>query len=424
MHKLFERLQFNLRKFLSLRSNWFKLALILSLAVIVVRLFQVQVLQHDNYVAEAQEQQTMQNVILAKRGEIYMLDGMNPVPLVMNTKVWSVVLDPQVSRASEDKVEKKIDEIASKYKTASWEDVFKSTTSRYYVVATNLPYDAAEAIKEADLPGVYLKQSAKRVYPEGEMASGLLGFVNADGVGQYGIEGAFNSELSGTNGVLKTVKDVNNIPLTIGDQNVKIPAVDGNNIVLTIDQNIQNKTEEVMKKSTEDLKISHATALVMEPATGKILAMVGIPNYDASNYGKVEDASIFQTNATMDAFEPASVCKTFTFSTAINEGKMTPETTFNNTDTIYVDGWPISNATKGYTGSISMQTGLSHSLNTSSTTALMLLGGSQSEITYQGKQMLYDYYYNKFWLGSETGIEIRSEEHTSELQSPDHIVCR
>ena len=144
----------------------------------------------------------------------------------------------------------------------------------------------------------------------------------------------------------------------------------------------------------------------MDPKNGEIWAIASTPNYDAENYGKVEDAEVFQTNATMDAYEPASVCKTFAMAAAIDMGKMTPETKYNNTDQTIVDGWPINNLSKGHTGNITMQMALNWSLNTGSTQALRLLGDSETEITTVGKERLFDYYYNKFWLGQYTGIEI------------------
>ena len=396
-----------MKEFLKLRSNILRVILIAAMTVIVVKLFSIQVVHHDEYVAQAESQHTMQNTIVAKRGEIYMLDGSEPVPIVMNSKVWSVIIDPQITRGDREKVEKTIRENASDFLIRdNFDEAYRTSTLRYYVVARNVPYKNAEALKNADLPGVYFQGSTKRVYPEGELASGLLGFVNQDGKGQYGVEQALNEELSGVNGVLKTVKDVNNIPLTIGDDNVKVPAQDGKNVVLSIDRNIQNKAEQILAKRLKEYKITHGTMIVMDPGNGQIYAIASLPNYDPENYGKVENAEIFQTNATMDAYEPASVCKTFAFATAIDLGKLTPETTFYNTDKTVVDGWPINNAWKGHTGTITMQQALSYSMNTGSTQALRLLGDSETDITQAGKERLYDYYYNKFWLGKYTGIEI------------------
>ena len=134
--------------------------------------------------------------------------------------------------------------------------------------------------------------------------------------------------------------------------------------------------------------------------------MATLPGYDATNYSNVENTSVFQNNPTEDAYEPASICKTFAFSAAINEGVMTPDSTYNNTGSLTIDGWPIANAYKGQLGTITMQTALNYSLNTGSMQALMWLGGNSSEITQYGKGKLYDYYYNKFGLGQYTGIEL------------------
>ena len=114
----------------------------------------------------------------------------------------------------------------------------------------------------------------------------------------------------------------------------------------------------------------------------------------------------------MNAFNSASVCKAFAIAAAIDSGVMTPETTYYNTDRLVIDGWPIENSIKGHTGEISMQTVLTYSLNTGSIQALKLLGGSASEITYQGKEKLYDYYHNRFNLGKYTGIELPETKGT------------
>ena len=408
-----------MHEFLKLRSNFLRVFLVAAMTIIVVKLFSIQVIHHDDYVAKAESQHTMQNTIIAKRGEIYMMDGDDPVPIVMNAKVWSVIIDPQISKNHRDEVENTLREIAAPYITADFSKVFADNFTRYYVIARNVPYKLAQQLKEKDLPGMWFQGSTKRVYPEGTMASGLLGFVNMDGVGQYGVEGALNEKLSGKNGILRTVKDVNNIPLTIGNENVRVPAKDGINVVLSIDRNIQNKAELVLKAKTEEYKVTHATAIVMDPSNGEILAMASVPNYDAENYAKVENAEVFQTNALMDAYEPASVCKTFAFAAAIDMGKMKPDTTFYNTDQTIVDGWPINNLSKGHVGTITMQTALNWSLNTGSTQALRLLGDSETEITGPGKQRLFDYYYDKFWLGKDTGIEL--VESSGIIIPPDNV---
>lgn len=398
------------------RTDLIRVLLALCFILIVARMYDLQIISHQKYVDLAMSQQTMQNTIFAKRGEIYMMDGDNTTPVVMNEKVYTISVDPFLLRSKggqelkED--EAKIDQLVQGYAVNTWDKVFANEASRYAVIAKNVPYERAKQIKEAKITGVYAQGSTKRVYPEGDLAAQVLGFVNADGKGQYGIEGSLNKELTGVNGILKTVKDVNNIPLTIGKNNVRVPAQDGKNVVLSIDRNIQKKTEDAIKATIEKFHVTNASAVVMNPRNGQILAMAGTPTYNPAEYAKVTDARAFQTDVTMSAFNPASVCKTFALAAAIDSGVMTPETTYNNTDLVTIDGWPIQNAIKGHTGNISMQEVLTYSLNTGSIQALRLLGGSEAEITYQGKEKLYDYYYNRFGLGKYTGIELAESKGT------------
>jgi len=398
------------------RTDLIRVLLALCFILIVARMYDLQIISHQKYVDLAMSQQTMQNTIFAKRGEIYMMDGDNTTPVVMNEKVYTISVDPFLLRSKggqelkEDEV--KIDQLVQGYAVNTWDKVFANEASRYAVIAKNVPYERAKQIKEAKITGVYAQGSTKRVYPEGDLAAQVLGFVNADGKGQYGIEGSLNKELTGVNGILKTVKDVNNIPLTIGKNNVRVPAQDGKNVVLSIDRNIQKKTEDAIRATIEKFHVTNASAVVMNPRNGQILAMAGTPTYNPAEYAKVTDARAFQTDVTMSAFNPASVCKTFALAAAVDSGVMTPETTYNNTDLVTIDGWPIQNAIKGHTGNISMQEVLTYSLNTGSIQALRLLGGSETEITYQGKEKLYDYYYNRFGLGKYTGIELAESKGT------------
>ena len=398
------------------RTDLIRVLLALCFILIVARMYDLQIISHQKYVDLAMSQQTMQNTIFAKRGEIYMMDGDNTTPVVMNEKVYTISVDPFLLRSEGGKElkedEAKIDQLVQGYAVNTWDKVFANEASRYAVIAKNVPYERAKQIKEAKITGVYAQGSTKRVYPEGDLAAQVLGFVNADGKGQYGIEGSLNKELTGVNGILKTVKDVNNIPLTIGKNNVRVPAQDGKNVVLSIDRNIQKKTEDAIKATIEKFHVTNASAVVMNPRNGQILAMAGTPTYNPAEYAKVTDARAFQTDVTMSAFNPASVCKTFALAAAVDSGVMTPETTYNNTDLVTIDGWPIQNAIKGHTGIISMQEVLTYSLNTGSIRALRLLGGSETEITYQGKEKLYDYYYNRFGLGKYTGIELAESKGT------------
>lgn len=376
------------------------------IGVIIARLFCIQILQHDEWSAKAAAQQTLSTVIPAKRGEIYMLDRGEPAAVVMNATVYTVVVDPMM--ANEEEVAGKLTEILGEKRTAEWSEVFKNKALRYYVVGKNVERGAAEKIAESGLAGVWLQSGTRRVYPEGQLGSTLLGFVNTEGKGQYGVEGAMNEQLAGKDGRLKTVKDVNNVALSIGDDNVKEPAIDGENIVLSIDKNIQYNTEKIIAAKAHELGFANASAIVMDPNSGEILAMADTPGYDPANYGQVESAAAYVNHVVDDPFEPASVCKTFTFAAAADYGLMTPQTTFINNGETFVDGWPIKNAEQGsfLLGSQTMQTAFNYSLNTGSTQALRWLGGDENNINATGRERLYNYYHDRFGLGQETGIEL------------------
>ncbi len=399
------------------RAKILRIALFAAVAVILVRLFAIQIIEHDDWVARAEEEHIVQSTIKAKRGEIYMMDGDEPSVVVMNQTVWTVIVDPMLADA--EKVREVITREAGDKVVANWDDVFKDKTRRYYVVARGVKQSQVEKIRDAELKGIGYSRGNSRVYPEGQMASSLLGFVNNEGEGQYGVEGALNDELGGEDGVLKTVTDVNNVALSIGDDNVRVPAKDGKNIVLSIDKNIQHRLEQVLQESIDSTAGTNAAGIVMDPKNGEIWAMGNIPTYDATKYAEVKDASVFINVPLESAYEPGSMCKSFSFAAAIDQGKITPDTTYYNAGSMTIDGWKIDNAYEGQIGTITMQTGLAYSLNTSSMTALMKLGDSDTQITQKSKDVLYDYYYNKFGLGQYTGIELY--ETPGSVTKPDAI---
>ena len=400
------------------RIKILKKVVLVIFAIITVRLFFIQIVEHDAWVAKADEAHTMLETIVARRGEIYMMDSGTPVAVVMNQTTYSIIIDPAIT--DKDKIKAALEENAKDYITANLDEVYNTEGLRYYIVARNVPHGAATKIAEKGIDGVWFQKNSSRVYPEGEMASELLGFVNADGIGQYGVEGYFNQLLKGKDGLLKSISDVNNIALSIGDDNVKIPAEDGKNLVLTIDRGLERSVEEIAAAALENSAATNAAVLIMDANTSEVLAMASLPNYDPKNYGYVKDASEYINQVTEVPYEPASICKSFAFSAAINEGKMTSETEYFNQGYDYVDGWKIENAEKRSIlyGTISMKTALYWSLNTGSMKALKLLGDNPDEITQVGRERLYDYYHNKFRLDVPTGIEL-AESHDSVIPDPN-----
>lgn len=394
-----------------------KIVLFFVMAIFVVRLFYIQIIQHDNYVAQASQEQVKKLVVPAKRGEIYALSDGQPVKLVMNETVFTVFADP--SEVTEpDAVAKAVKEIAGGSAVENLSEKIRET-NRYQVLAKSVSRQQAQLLKKKNLKGVGFQEIVQRVYPEGKLAGQSLGFVNNEGRGQYGVEGYMDKQLAGKDGILQSVTDVRNVPLTIGENNVRQPAVDGTNIVLTIDRNIQSYTERALSRWARKIGATNGSIIVMDPQNGQVLSMANIPNYNPADYSNVPNASVYNNAVVSAPYEPGSVIKTFTVATGIDRGVINANSTYVNTDSIQVADRTIHNASRGQTGTITMQHALNWSLNTGMVTIGERLGNG-SEINLNARKTIYDYLHNKFRLGEKTGIELAGEEQ-GEIISPDNV---
>lgn len=389
--------------------------------IFVFRLFYLQVIQHNHYVELAQAEQVKREKLPATRGEIYALNGSTPVKLVLNETVYTVFVDPAViiESGEADKIEKVMKEVAGGNVRKDFEALLVKKESRYQIIATRITRTQAEKIKDKDLSGVGFQAVSQRVYPEGQLAAQTLGFVNAEGVGNYGIEAYMNEELAGVDGRLETVTDVSDVPLTVGDRNIRDPAQNGKNIVMSIDRNIQSKVEQALADGLKRSNATDASVVVMEPTTGRVMAMANLPTYNPSEYYKVTDAALFNNGTVSAPYEPGSDIKTYTMAAAIDKNVADADDTFYNSDSIKVDDRTISNATKGHTGVISFQEALTWSLNTGFVTLAQRLGNGK-EITRTARDTMYDYFHNRLGLGELTGIELANEQKGI-LISPDDV---
>jgi len=390
-------------------------------AIFIVRLFYLQIIQHGHYVELAQAEQVKRERLPATRGEIYALNGSTPVKLVLNETVYTVFVDPAVINESGEK-----DAIASVMKAVAggnvrdnFEELLTVKDSRYQIIATRVTRAQADKIKDKHLKGIGFQAVSQRVYPEGQLASQVLGFVNAEGVGNYGIEGYLNDELDGVDGRLETVTDVSDVPLTVGTGNIRIAAQDGKNIVMTIDRNVQSKVEQALADGIARSHATDASVVVMDPMTGRVMAMANLPTYDPAKYYEVTDAALFNNGTVSVPYEPGSDVKTYTMATAIDQNVARPTDTYNNTDYIKIEDRTITNATKGHTGVISFQTALTWSLNTGFVTLAERLGNG-SEITRKARDTMYQYFHDRLGLGQLTGIELANEQKGI-IISPDNV---
>ena len=393
--------------------------LFVCVAVIIVRLFQIQVIDHEKYVAMGESEYIKRLTIPARRGLIYAMDSGAPVPLVVNETIFTLFIDLQVVTKPK-KVEEVIKKVAGGNITSDIAGALAKADSRYQVVAKELTRQQAELIKKENLAGIGFQESTRRVYPEGALAAQVLGFVNDEGEGQSGAEQALDERLKGQDGRLESVTDIGSVPLTIGDKNVNQPARDGENIVLTVDRNVQLKTEQALKAGLDKISPkATGSVMVMDPGNGQVMAMANWPTYNPAEYNKVEDEALYSNAALTNSYEPGSVIKTFIMATGLDNGVVTPETTYYNRDRITVGecgkDCTIENAALGHTGNITMQTVLNYSLNTGAVTVAKLLGGG--EIGKSSRDKIYDYYHNRFGFGLKTGIELYEEQGI--IVSPD-----
>lgn len=389
------------------RSRILAAIVLVTAALFVVRLFYLQIIQHNYYVDLSSAEQVKRLTIPAKRGLIYVMDGDRPVKLVLNEDVYTVFADPQTTKDNE-KIIEVIRKVAGGNAQPNLEEKLAQKQSRYQVLASRITRAQADLIKKESLNGVGFQDLTQRVYPEGVLAAQILGFVDYSNTGKYGIEGGLNEQLKGKDGLLQSVTDVRDVPLTIGDKNISIPAVDGVNEVLSIDRSVQSHAEQALADGLERTGAKEGSILVMDPETGRVLAMSNFPTYSPADFNKVTDASAFN-NATISApYEPGSDIKSLTFATGIDKGVITADSTYDNTDYIKVDDRVISNASKGQTGIITFQHAFNWSLNTGFVTVAERLGDGTT-ITKQARDTMYDYFYNKFGLGHLTGIELAGE---------------
>ncbi len=393
------------------------------IGVFLVRGFYLQVIRHDYYRKAAQADQLKEYEIPATRGLIEAHSGDAVVPIVLNQKLYTVFADPSLV--------KKSGEVAPVLAAAlggtaeAMEKKITTPHTRYVVLANKVSGEVNTAILQHKFPGIASQENTYRTYPNGQLASQLLGFVNNDGKGVYGLEQALNGELAGKAGQLKAVTDINGVPLAANTSNVEKPAVAGDGVVLTIDMAMQKQAENLLQQGLKNAKSGSGSAIIMDPNTGQIKAMANWPTYDPTNYGDVTDASVFNNASVSAPLEVGSVMKSLTTAAALDQGAITATQTYNDPAHWTVDGFNITNIEEdGGAGVKSIADLLNLSLNTGATWELMQMsqkGGTQ--ITQKGRDIWHDYMTKHYRFGQETGIE-QGYEAPGTIPDPDNGYAR
>jgi len=380
---------------------WYGL-LILVIGIFGLRLFELQIIQYQHYKTAALHDQLRQYEIPAERGAIEAHDGDSVLPMVLNQQLYTVYADPTYVKDVPATATKLIAITGGNQQ--HYEALLRTKNTRYVILAKKLPKDLAAKVRGLELRGVGTQAQNYRTYPQNSLAAQVLGFVNDDGVGTYGIEQALNKQLEGTPGQLKAITDVNGVPLAASKDNTNLAPVNGQNVILTIDLALQQQLEGVLADGVKHAKAEGASALIMDPNTGAIKAMANVPTYDPAKYADVTDPTVFQNGTVAHPIEVGSIMKTLTTSSALDQGVVKPDTTFFDPAHWLIDNFNVTDIEEdGGPGTRNLADILNLSLNTGATWELMQMGGGQ--INDKARNAWYDYMVNHFQLGKATGIE-------------------
>lgn len=380
---------------------WYALMVVVVIAF-GVRLFYVQIIKYDHYKNAALSDQLKEYEIPANRGLVKAYDGSQVLPIVLNQQLYTVYADPTFIKDA-DMVAAKIAVILGG-KAEDYAALMKTKDTRYVVLAKKVSPDKQKKLVALKYPGLGTVEQSYRTYPQGSLASQLLGFVDDNGDGKYGIEQALNRELKGQAGKLKAITDASGVPLAASKDNTDVEPKKGDDVVLTIDLAMQQQLETILGWGLKNAKAASASAMIIDPNSGAVKAMANVPTYNPSKYYEVEDGRLFQNAAVSEPIEIGSIMKTLTAAAAIDQGVVKNNTTYYDPSFWKVNGFKITNIEEdGGAGTRSIADILNLSLNTGATWLLMQMGGGQ--INTKARQAWYSYMSGHYLFGRSTGIE-------------------
>ncbi len=414
------------------RKGMLKRILILAVAVTFLfcadgaRVLYLQTVKNDELAAKAESQQLSDTEVTAMRGTIYDSEGN---VLAQSATVWNIFIDPS-NIDDEAKRELVVNGLSGylEFNAKETKELYNNSKkdTKYVVVAKKVENDIKEKISEFSAKNklgniIGTEQTTRRYYPYDSFASSVLGFTGGDNQGLSGLEAYYNDELSGTNGRIITVKDARSNKLPT-DYETSIDAIDGNSLVLTINQTIQYYLEKGLRQTLNDYQCKGTYGIVMDCNTGAILAMSSMPDYDCNDPYKItykktkkqlkqitnkkeratKESEAIQNqwrNFTVsDTYVPGSVFKTFMASAALEEGVVDLDTTYTCTGGIQVDTYYMKCHYHAGHGTQTLTQGLENSCNPFFITIGQKLGVHN-----------YFKYFDAFGFTQKTGIDLPGE---------------
>lgn len=385
---------FNLHKF---RKRIVAVVVILAvlMSLISLRLFYVQVINGGYLQMKATEQWTRDLPVSAERGTI---KDRNGAALAISYTTYDIYVRGREVKDVNNTSKVLSDTLGLDY-LKTFEKVSNVNISEV-LIKMQVEKESAIKIYNSGLSGVYLSESNSRYYPYGNLMTQLIGFTTIDNVGQAGLEAYYNDILKGVPGYSLVQSDLQGKQI-YNSLTSYVPSVAGFNIEMTIDVNIQLAVERTLEKLMIEQKAKGATAIVMDPNTGEILALSSKPSFDLNKVPRDDVASLMEmmkNQAIVSVYEPGSTFKILTMASAISAGVA------HLTDHFYCPGYNIVDGQKikcwksvGH-GSEDLTDGLCNSCNTVFTTLALRMGLDR----------MYEYF-EKFGLGKKTGIDFLGE---------------
>lgn len=403
------------------------------------RLCQIQIFQHDEYEAAAIAQQVRETTVSAARGTIYDRNG---AILAISAGVDTVYISPaEIERNNEDKeaIARGLAEILD----ADYETILKkagNTKSWYEVVARKVEAEAAELVRkfkaEGGYVGIKIESDTKRYYPNGSLASHVIGFVGLDNTGLGGIESRYDSLLSGENGYVMRSTTAAGTDMLYQSYEDYVDAHNGDSLTLTIDAVIQSYVEKHLAQAVEDYDIQNgAAAICMEVDTGAILSMVSLGNFDLNDYQTISaeaEAEIsaaaqseeeydelyalaqqqqWRNKAISDTYEPGSTFKIITLAMALEEGVVNENSSFycGGSMNVLGRGSPLKCWKYGGHGPQSLTQAVQHSCNVAFVNIGQLVGEEKFYEYAEGFGFIERTADTSQQLTAKTGIDLGGE---------------
>jgi cell division protein FtsI (penicillin-binding protein 3)/stage V sporulation protein D (sporulation-specific penicillin-binding protein) len=368
--------------------------LLLSLSLIIIgKLAWLQVFKYQTYRALAKGQQEVFETPQQDRGEIFLNHVKeDPIRVALNKDWWVCYASP---REITDPIS--IADTISKELNLDKQTISKGlkNDTSFFLLKDKLSDEEMNRIKDLKLEGIHFNQEKYRYYPYQELASDVLGFVNQESIGEYGIEKYFNKCLSGSAEWVKKKTSPYGYSLEEGNNIEK-----GCDIYLSIDKNIQLQAEGLLEQAKKDYEIEGGEIIVSDPNTGKIIAMAEYPSFNPNDYGK-SNLETLKNASVQNLFEPGSMFKALTMAGALNEKVVTPETTYEDKGFVTINGRTLYNYHGGHYGVVNMGQVLEKSINTGAVFAETKMG-NKTFLKYLEKLGVFD----------KTNIELPSESYS------------